>query len=267
MPRGSLVAGGGLDSPHQVGVYAARLRGPLLNRADQVAEAHRLLAAGIPLGGGREKRGCLDQRGAQIGQVARRLVVHQAVRDRRLAGQSHRIGRGLQGLQVGRGRGQTGGRGVAAVARAAAGENQPDENQEARGATHRPDATGLAWVSVLGWIRAERLEGAEDLANPADEQALLVHLDPDARRGGEDHVVAGLHRHLDAGVLPPVEARADASTIPCWGGGSWLPGGTTNPERRTLSWSSSLTTTWSNSGRSWWRTVSSGSRLDRVLML
>jgi Protein of unknown function (DUF2867) len=47
--------------------------------------------------------------------------------------------------------------------------------------------------------------------------------------------------------------------IPDGSGGSWLPGGTTRPERRMRSWSSSLITTRSNSGRSWWRTVSSDS--------
>ena len=57
-----------------------------------------------------------------------------------------------------------------------------------------------------------------------------------------------------------------ASTIPCWGGGSSVPCGTTSPDRRMRSWSSSLTTTWSNRGRSWCRTVSTGSRDDRVLM-
>src|SRR5204863_3039631 len=41
------------------------------------------------------------------------------------------------------------------------------------------------------------------------EQALLVDLHPDARGCREDHVVAGLHGHLDAGLLPPVEPRPD----------------------------------------------------------
>src|SRR3954452_22223372 len=52
---------------------------------------------------------------------------------------------------------------------------------------------------------------------------------------------------------PPHQSRPGptASTIPCWGGGSWVPGGTTRPEARTRSGSSSLMTTWSKSGRSW----------------
>src|SRR4051794_28129742 len=57
-----------------------------------------------------------------------------------------------------------------------------------------------------------------------------------------------------------------ASTMPCWGGGSSIPCGTTRPDRRIRSWSSSLRTTWSNRGRSWCLTVSTGSRDDRVLM-
>src|SRR5919198_3279274 len=56
-----------------------------------------------------------------------------------------------------------------------------------------------------------------------------------------------------------------ARMIPCCGGGSFVPGGTTRPERRTRSGSSSFTTTWSKRGRSRWRTLSSGSRLERVL--
>src|SRR5688572_9314776 len=44
-----------------------------------------------------------------------------------------------------------------------------------------------------------------------------------------------------------------ASTIPCWGGVSFVPGGTTRPELRIRSGSSSLITTWSNSGRRLWR--------------
>src|SRR6185295_18255013 len=57
-----------------------------------------------------------------------------------------------------------------------------------------------------------------------------------------------------------------ASTIPCCGGGSWVPAGTTRPELRMRSWSTSLTTIWSNSGRNWWRTVSTGSGRDCVLI-
>src|SRR6185312_5644023 len=44
-----------------------------------------------------------------------------------------------------------------------------------------------------------------------------------------------------------------ASTMPCWGGGSSEPAGTSSPERRIRSGSSSLMTTRSNNGRSWLR--------------
>src|SRR5688500_15308347 len=55
----------------------------------------------------------------------------------------------------------------------------------------------------------ERLEDPEELADAADEEPLLVDLDPDAGRRREDDVVAGLHRHLDPGLFPPVEAGTD----------------------------------------------------------
>lgn len=66
------------------------------------------------------------------------------------------------------------------------------------------------------------------------------------------------------GISTPAPAHQSspgptASTMPCSGGGSCVPGGTTSPERRTRSWSSSLITIWSNSGRSWCRTDSVGS--------
>src|SRR3954453_17296565 len=57
-----------------------------------------------------------------------------------------------------------------------------------------------------------------------------------------------------------------ASTMPCWGGGSSMPCGTTRPDRRIRSWPRSLRTTWPNSGLSWCLTVATGTRDDRVLM-
>src|SRR4051794_23083152 len=61
------------------------------------------------------------------------------------------------------------------------------------------------------------LEHAEQLAHPADEQALLVDVHPGAGRRREDHVVARLDRHLDADVLPPVETRPDGQHDPVLG--------------------------------------------------
>src|SRR5512132_1261837 len=69
-------------------------------------------------------------------------------------------------------------------------------------ATARQDGPSLSGRVGLG---LERLEHPEDLADPADEQALLIYLHPDTCRGREDDVVAGLHRHFDACGLPPVE--------------------------------------------------------------
>src|SRR5262249_46192577 len=120
----------------------------------------------------------------------------------------------------------------------------------------------------VGRRRLERLEHAEELADAADEQPFLVDLDPDPCRGREDDVIAGLHRHVHARARPPVQARRGgaANAIPWGGGGSWMPGGTTRPDRRIRSWSSSLRPTWSNRGRSWCLTASIGSRDERVLM-
>ena len=63
-------------------------------------------------------------------------------------------------------------------------------------------------------------------------------------------MIAGRDRHLDAGAGPPVKARADGEHDPCCGGGSFVPGGTTRPDWRIRSGSSSLITTRSKRGRS-----------------
>src|SRR3954451_21789422 len=58
------------------------------------------------------------------------------------------------------------------------------------------------------------LEHAEQLADAADEQPLLVDRDPRAGARGEHDVVAALDRHPDARALPPVEAGADGEDDP-----------------------------------------------------
>ena len=73
-----------------------------------------------------------------------------------------------------------------------------------------------SWSSNDGG-RLERLQHAEQLADAADEQALLLDLDPDAGRRGEDDVVAGADRHVQALRLPPVDARADRQHDPVLG--------------------------------------------------
>ena len=52
-------------------------------------------------------------------------------------------------------------------------------------------------------------ENAEQLADAADEQALLVDLHPGAGGGREDDVVARSDGHSHADVAPPVEPLAD----------------------------------------------------------
>src|SRR4051812_9571368 len=64
---------------------------------------------------------------------------------------------------------------------------------------------------------ADLFEDAEDLADAADQQALLVDIDPRARRGVEDDVVAGRDRHAHADVVPPVQALADREDDPVLG--------------------------------------------------
>jgi hypothetical protein len=59
-----------------------------------------------------------------------------------------------------------------------------------------------------------RLEDAQKLDHTAHEQPLLVDLDPDAGGGGKDDVITGLHRHFDAGLLPPVEPGPDGEHDP-----------------------------------------------------
>ena len=105
---------------------------------------------------------------------------------------------------------------------------------------------------------ADLLEDAEDLVDRADEEPLLVDLDPDAGARGEDDVIAGV-----TGIFTPACSHQSrpgptATTIPCWGGGSRVPAGTTRPDCRTRSGSSSLITTWSKSGRRRWRMVAGG---------
>ena len=128
----------------------------------------------------------------------------------------------------------------------------------------------LARTHLLGglapFVRERgRFEHAEQLPDAADQQPLLVDLDPDPGARREDDVVARADRHLDPGLGPPVEAGTDREDHPLLGRRLMGAGGTTSPERRTRSWSSSLITTWSNSGRSWWRTDSVGSGLWVVL--
>ena len=107
-------------------------------------------------------------------------------------------------------------------------------------------AGGIAAAALA--LGRRGLDHAEDLAHAADQQALVLDLDPHAGRAREDDVVAGLDRHLEVRqVRRPVaggehDALVGRHVAAC-------PAGTSSPDRRMRSGSSSLMTTWSNSGR------------------
>ena len=67
--------------------------------------------------------------------------------------------------------------------------------------------------AALGGL-LELLEHAEQLADAAHEQPLLLDLDPHASAAGEDHVVAGPTGILMPDAAPPVEPRADREHDP-----------------------------------------------------
>ena len=134
----------------------------------------------------------------------------------------------------------------------------------------RSASSGMPWLRAASWSSSSEipvltaawvvlavgglLDHAEQLADAAHEQPLLVDLDPDAGGRGEDDVVADLHRHRDAGRLPPVDAGADRQHDPVLRRRLVVAGGhDAGPERRTRSGSSSFMTTRSKSGCSWLR--------------
>src|SRR4051794_12324644 len=96
----------------------------------------------------------------------------------------------------------------------------PAHRREPRGARSRrrwhQRPLGEAMSALVG-LGGGRLEDAQELDHPAHEQALLVDLDPNPGGGGKHHVVTGLHRHLDPGLLPPVEPGADGEHDPLLG--------------------------------------------------
>ena len=104
-------------------------------------------------------------------------------------------------LSAGAGRRQSAGGSV----RRSDGPSRPHTGHDSAGASVPPAALG----AVLG-----ALEHAEQLADAAHEQPLLVDLDPGAGGSREHDVVAGLDGHRDADVVPPVEARADGEHDP-----------------------------------------------------
>src|SRR3954454_3252586 len=79
------------------------------------------------------------------------------------------------------------------------------------------EVIGRAAAGALVALFADLFEDPEDLADTADQQALLVDVDPRAGRGMEDDVVAWGDRHAEADVLPPVLALADREHDPVLG--------------------------------------------------
>jgi hypothetical protein len=88
------------------------------------------------------------------------------------------------------------------------------------GATSRRGDRTLAPAHGAGLLRPERpaaalraildpFEHSQQLANPADEQPLLVHLHPRPRRSGEHDVISAPDRHLHADVIPPIKPGSD----------------------------------------------------------
>jgi hypothetical protein len=58
------------------------------------------------------------------------------------------------------------------------------------------------------------LEYTEELPHAAHEQSFFVDLDPSSGGRREHDMVAGLHRHLHADLLPPFEPRSDRQHDP-----------------------------------------------------
>src|SRR6202035_4496081 len=138
-------------------------------------------------------------------------------------------------------------------ARAVAPQRRLRRRDRALTPAHRAGLLGVERSTAARGAPLDLLEHAQQLTDPADQQPLLIDLDPRARRGGEHDVIAGL-----TGISTPTWSHQSrpgptASTIPCWGGGSSEPAGTRSPDRRTRSGSSSLITTRSKNGRSWLR--------------
>src|SRR3954454_156078 len=79
------------------------------------------------------------------------------------------------------------------------------------------EVIGRAAAGALVALFADLFEDPEDLADTADQQALLVDVDPRAGRGMEDDVVAWGDRHAHADVVPPVQALADREDDPVLG--------------------------------------------------
>jgi hypothetical protein len=91
------------------------------------------------------------------------------------------------------------------------------------GATRRRDRSfgaggggggpGLVGLAQRGPVLDE-LQDAEQFPDAADQQPLLLDLDPGAGGEREHDVIAGGDRHLYAGLRPPVKPAADSEHDP-----------------------------------------------------
>jgi hypothetical protein len=71
----------------------------------------------------------------------------------------------------------------------------------------------------------DAVEDAQQLTDAAHEQTLLIDFDPRPGCRGEDHMVAGLDRHPDADVIPPIEPWPNRKHDPLLGRRFLGPGG------------------------------------------
>ena len=108
------------------------------------------------------------------------------------------------------------------------------------------DYSGSRWPTASGFgsgtVRA-RLERSSTpgivAARHTSSRSSSISTQTPARRG-QDDVIPSAARHVNPGALPPVEAGADGQHDALLDGGSSMPCGTTSPDRRIRSWSSSL---------------------------
>ena len=74
---------------------------------------------------------------------------------------------------------------------------------------HRARLAGSETLAATPWAVLDRFEHAEQLTHAADQEPLLVDLDPHAGGRRKHDVIAGPDRHRDPDVLPPVQSGPD----------------------------------------------------------
>jgi hypothetical protein len=84
-------------------------------------------------------------------------------------------------------------------------------------AAHRARLPGSERATATAGAVLDLVEHAQKLPDAADEQALLVDLDPRPGSCRKHHVIARLDRHHDSDVVPPIETRPDREHDPLLG--------------------------------------------------